>query len=138
MNLEKYKILIVDDDDSILSLMSDYLLQEGYSVKTTNNPLEALKVVEDGSAKIILTDIKMPEMNGIDLLEKVKKINGLVQVIIMTGYGSLENTVRCLEQGANDYLLKPFKNLTEVKNVLDLTIEKLARWEKVITNIYAK
>jgi two-component system NtrC family response regulator len=138
MNIKKYKILIVDDEPSITDLLGDYLSQEGYTAQTTTSPLEALEIAEEGEVKIMLTDIKMPDMSGIELLEKVKQINGLIQVIIMTGYGSLENTVKCLEQGANDYMLKPFKNLTEVKDIIDLTINKLHRWEKVISDIYNK
>jgi DNA-binding NtrC family response regulator len=138
MDIKKYKILIVDDEDSILDLLKDFFTQEGYNVETTNDPLKALKIVEEGETKIALTDIKMPVMDGIELLENIKRINGLVQVIIMTGYGSLENTVRCLEKGANDYLLKPFENMNEIKNIIDLTIDKLTRWEKVITDIYSK
>ena len=138
MDKKRYTILIVDDEQSITDLMSDYLEEEGYVTITTQNPLEALTYVENGDARIVITDIKMPEMSGIELLENIKKVNGLVQVIIMTGYGSLENTVRCLEQGANDYLLKPFKNLEEVKSVIDMTIEKISRWEKVIKNLYSK
>ncbi|MFC1856028.1 response regulator [Thermodesulfobacteriota bacterium] len=138
MEKSKYPILIVDDEESITELLSDYLEQEGFSVQSTNNPLEALTIVENENIKIILTDIKMPELSGIELLEKVKKINGLIQVIIMTGYGTLENTVQCLEQGANDYLLKPFKNLLEIKNIIGLTMDKLTRWEAVIKDIYVK
>ena len=137
MKLSKYKILIVDDEDTILELLSDYLTESGFSVETINNPVEALKIVEKGVIKIVLTDIKMPEMSGIELLENIKRINGLVQVVIMTGYGSLENTVRCLEQGANDYLLKPFNNMDEVKSVINKTIEKLDRWENVLKDIYS-
>ena len=138
MDLKKYKILIVDDEESILGLISDFLKQEGYDVETTSDPLKALKIIEEGEIKIALTDIKMPVMDGVELLENIKRINGLVQVIIMTGYGSLENTVKCLEKGANDYLLKPFENMNEVKTIIDMTIEKLIRWENVITDIYSK
>lgn len=138
MQISKYKILIVDDEETILELLEDFLSQEGFNVQTTNNPLLALEIVESGGIKIVLTDIKMPEMDGIKLLEEIKKINGLVQVIIMTGYGALDNTVRCLEQGANDYILKPFKNMNEIKDIIDITIQKLIRWENVIKDLYRK
>ena len=138
MELKKYKILIVDDEETILELISDYLTQEGFSVETTTDPLDALEKVENGKVKIILTDIKMPKMDGITLLENIKKINGLVQVIIMTGYACLDNTVKCLEEGANDYLIKPFKNLAEVKEIVTLTVNKLNRWEKVVKDIYTR
>ena len=138
MDVKKYKMLIVDDEATIIELLGDYFEQEGFSVVTTVDPFEALKIVEDGGIKIVLTDIKMPKMTGIELLEKIKEINGLVQVIIMTGYGSLENTVKCLEQGANDYLLKPFKSMDEIKEIVNMTINKIFRWEKVIKDIYVR
>jgi len=138
MDIKKYKLLIVDDESTIIELLGDYFDQLGFSVETTDNPLNALKIVENGGIKIVLTDIKMPKMNGIELLEKIKEVNGLVQVIIMTGYGSLENTVKCLEQGANDYILKPFKDMDEIRNIVQLTIDKIARWESAITNIYVR
>lgn len=138
MDLKKYKLLVVDDEKSIIDLLKDYFEMEGFSVQTTDSPLEALKIIEEGEIKVVLTDIKMPKMNGIELLQRTKKINGLIQVIIMTGYGSLENTVKCLEEGANDYLLKPFKSMDAVKDIVTITIEKLARWEKVIKSIYVK
>ncbi len=138
MELNKFKILIVDDEETILELMHDYLSQEGYNVQTTSDPLEAIEIITGGNIHIVLSDIKMPRMNGDELLEKIKAINGLVQVIIMTGFASLDNTVRCLESGANDYLLKPFKDMKEVKDIINLTINKLSRWQQVVKDIYVK
>ena len=138
MNSRKYKLLIVDDEKTILELLSDFFKKFGYDVTVTDDPFKAVKIIENGDANIVLTDIKMPKMSGIELLKKIKVINGLVQVIIMTGYGSLENTVECLEMGANDYLLKPFKNMDEVRDIVDMTAKKLTRWENVISDIYVK
>jgi len=81
---------------------------------------------------IILTDISMPEMNGLDVLKNVKDIDAFAQVIIMTGYSTSDLAIECLRYGANDYLLKPFDDMEAIVNLINITIEKIIRWKKII------
>lgn len=127
-----YKVLVVDDDKNMLETLNRGLIfVDNVEVTLSESPLEAIEIIKREKIHIVIADISMPEMDGIKLLETIKKIDGLVQVIIMTGYSSANKAIECLSLGANDYLLKPF-DMNDVKNVLNISIEKLERWKKII------
>jgi response regulator RpfG family c-di-GMP phosphodiesterase len=107
MNNEKEKILFVDDEESILDIASEYFQQKGYQVVTAKNGLEAVKILGDENIDCCFTDINMPEMDGLELAEHLRKTDNTIPVIIMTGYPSLENTIRTLKNGVVDFLIKP-------------------------------
>ena len=128
----KINLLIVDDEIEICNTLKRYLeLEPDYRIDVYTNPLDALEKIKKGSVQIVLTDIMMPEMNGIDLLREIKKADGLVQVIMMTAFSSVDKVIACLEAGAADYIMKPFEDLEEVKELIDQTIKKLTRWRKL-------
>lgn len=130
MNL---RILIVDDEVEISKTLTRFLeLDDRFIIESVTNPLEALEKVKREKIHILLSDIMMPEMSGIELLEQVKKIDGLTQVIMMTAFSTVDKVVDCLEKGANDYILKPFEDLEDVQKIIDVTAEKLARWKTVL------
>ena len=104
---ENERVLVVDDENLILKIISDILLKEGYEVKTAFNCEKALQLLREYSVQVVLTDIRMPEKNGIDLLEEVRNFNPDIPVIIMTGYASLVTAVEAVRHGAFDYLTKP-------------------------------
>ena len=104
---KKETILFVDDEESIRDVASRYFERQGYQTLTACNGVEALKVFENESVDCCFTDINMPEMNGLDLAENIRKRDATMPVIVMTGYPSLENTIQTLKNGVVDFLIKP-------------------------------
>ena len=100
-------ILIVDDEEIIRESLSFILSKEGYSVQEAGNGKIALEMVKENSFDLILTDLEMPEMKGIELLEQVTRIGPETMVVIITAYGSIDTAIAALRQGAVDYILKP-------------------------------
>ncbi|WP_270566378.1 response regulator [Clostridium beijerinckii] len=135
---EEYKILIIDDEEEILLSLKKNLILEGYNVETCNDSVKALEMIKNNKFHIVITDIVMPNMNGIDLLKAAKAYDALTQVIMMTGYSTMEITIQSLEFGANDYILKPFKSIEYIIEIIDYSIQKLERWRESIRGIVAK
>jgi two-component system NtrC family response regulator len=103
-------ILVVDDEVNYLTVMEELLGQAGYEVLTAAGGLEALKISAANDLDLVLTDMKMPKMNGIELLEELKRLYPDLPVMLMTAYGTVEKAVAAMKKGAFDYILKPFKN----------------------------
>ncbi|MGC8871851.1 MAG: sigma-54-dependent transcriptional regulator [Caldimicrobium sp.] len=108
--MEKPKILVVDDEVDILNILKFLLEREGYEVDTTLNGEEAIKKIEKNYYDIVLTDLRMPGISGIVLLEKTKELSPSTEVVIMTAYASIESAVEAIKKGAADYIVKPFIN----------------------------
>lgn len=103
------KILVVDDETPILDLLHDFLSRAGYQVTVANNGNDALAALTRETFSLVLSDLKMPSITGLDLIAKIKEVDPNIVTIIMTGYGTLETAVAAMKQGAFDYILKPFK-----------------------------
>ena len=116
--MNKSRILFVDDDKDILLMVEQYLQMQGYDITTVNSGLKALDLVKDQPIDIIFTDYKMPEFNGLELLAAVKQYKPDIEVIIVTGYGSMESAIQAMKFGSYDYLQKPFK-LDHLKLIID-------------------
>ena len=110
------KILVVEDDPNLREAIVDSLMLKGHEVQECGNGVEAVKVIAQSTLVIILTDIKMPEMDGLQLLAHVKKNQPWLPIILMTAYGDVGQAVKAMQLGANDYLMKPF----EVQELLTL------------------
>ena len=106
--MEKYKILIVEDDDLMQGMLNDSLNKSGYKVTLASDGLEGLRSFQKFDYDLVLLDIKLPKMNGIKLLRKIKEISSETIVIIMTAFGSVETAVQAMKMGAYDYITKPF------------------------------
>lgn len=102
-------ILVVDDEETIRLSLKEALSEEGHEVIEARNCEEAFKKIEDVLPDLILVDLRMPGMNGMTLLEKVKVKDPTMLVIVMTGYGTIDSAVEAMKLGAYDYLAKPFK-----------------------------
>ena len=111
-------ILVVDDEPLVRSSLSELLTLSGYAVSVAANGREALNMLKDHHADILITDIKMPEMDGIQLLQQLKNIYPQIPVIIITSYGSIENAVDAMRQGAYDYITKPIVD-SEIKIIIE-------------------
>ncbi len=103
------RVLVVDDEQIIRESLSFVLEKEGYEVVEAANGVEAIKKLEQKPADIVLTDLEMPELKGIELLERVTRQFPQTFVMIITAYGSLETAIAALRQGAYDYILKPLE-----------------------------
>lgn len=115
-------ILIVDDEPSILKSLSDLLYDEGFDVTTASNGYEALKIVETEFPDLVLLDIWMPGIDGIETLKEIKKDNPRTQVIIITGHGTIETAVKATKFGAYDLIEKPLsidKVIVAINNALN-------------------
>jgi len=121
------KILIVDDEPDMLKLLSMILKEKTpYEVITTNNPVEAVELAKKGDFDLVITDLKMPGLDGLQLLEEVKKKDEDIPVIIITAYGTIDAATEAIEKGGFDFITKPFK-----KEQILFTIEKAMKWLKV-------
>ncbi|HKZ57667.1 MAG TPA: response regulator [Thermodesulfovibrionales bacterium] len=121
------KVLIVDDEPDMLRLLSMIIKEKTpYEVTTTNNPLEALELARKGSFDLLVADLKMPGLNGIELLESVKRFDEDIPTIIITAYGTVEAAVETMHKGAFDFITKPFR-----KEQILFTIERALKWVRV-------
>ncbi len=123
----KANILIVDDERSIRDSLEVVLQEEGYGTAVASTGKEALKHAEEQSFDVIITDLKMPEMDGMELLRKCRKMCPQTFIIIITAHGSLESAIQALRIGAYDYILKPF----DFDDVL-LKIRRMLRHKELI------
>ena len=122
------RILAVDDELDMLALLK--MIIEGYSdhrVTITNNPIEAAEILEKDSFDLVLTDLKMPGMDGMELLARVKSRDEDALVLVITAYGSLESAEEAMAKGAFDFITKPFR-----KEQILLAIDKAMRWREIV------
>jgi len=110
-------ILTVDDDSIILNLLKKILERAGYKALTASSGKEALELVETHRVSMVITDIEMPEMNGIELMAKLKEKNPSLPIMIITGKSSGHDKKSLLRAGADGYITKPFKNFEVVENI---------------------
>ncbi|MBO33067.1 MAG: nitrogen regulation protein NR(I), partial [Rhodospirillaceae bacterium] len=115
-------ILIADDDGAIRTVLDQALGREGYEVKTTGNAATLWKWVSEGEGNLVITDVVMPDENGLDLLPRIKKIRPELRVIVMSAQNTLMTAVNATQRGAFDYLPKPF-DLNELTNVVKRALQ---------------
>ncbi len=120
-------ILIVDDEKNYLLVLEDLLSEEGYQVLTADSAGDALAVVESHELDVVLTDMKMPGMDGMALLDRIHTMRPNLPIVMMTAYGTVEKAVEAMRKGAFDYILKPFEN-----EELKVTIQKAVRHYQLV------
>jgi DNA-binding NtrC family response regulator len=101
------KVLLVDDDPDVLEMTADLLRRNGYAIVTATNGGEALERLQRDDIPVVVTDLRMPGMSGEQLLDTILQRHPNVQVIILTGYGTIKSAVEAIKKGAADYLTKP-------------------------------
>jgi len=121
--MESAKILVVDDETSILKLLKEALTQWGYQVACVSTGTEALEAIRTELFDAAITDIRMPEMTGLDLLREIKRHDESIEVVVMTGYPTIASAVEALKEGAYDYLSKPLI-LDELRHLMARVTER--------------
>lgn len=138
MSTSDADILFVDDDRAILELVREYLAEVGYRVEVADNGLQALERIKAQPYAIVFTDIKMPDIDGLDLLSAIKEYRPETEVIIVTGHGSMESAIKAMKFGSYDYLQKPFK-LNVLKIIIDRILDaKKLKQEKIVLKTRVK
>ncbi len=122
-------ILIVDDETNIRHSLQKVLEREGYSVRVAATAEEALELLKKRKFQVVLSDQKLPGMSGLDLLRKIKEMNPATEVVLITGYGTVETAVEAMKEGAYDFINKPFKRIMITKAVAK-ALEKQALSEE--------
>lgn len=121
------KILIVDDEPDMLKLLSMIIKEKTpYEVTTTNNPLEALDFAKKGGFDLVIADLKMPGLDGIELLDAIKHVDEEIPVVIVTAFATVESAAEAMQKGGFDFITKPFR-----KEQILFTIDKAMKWLKL-------
>ncbi len=115
---KKNKALVLDDDPSVLAVLDGYMKAFDFDVETTENPRTALELCRRNRYDIIMSDLVMPQMNGLEFLQEVRQADSDAAFIMITGYPSIESAVEAIRRGAHDYITKPFR-IDEVKHKID-------------------
>ncbi len=126
------RVLHVDDDPAILSIVAKTLSKRGYTPISITQPELALPSLAQYSTRIVLLDIDMPGMDGLKLLRSIKKFDGGIQVIMLTGLVSMGTILRATRLGAEECFYKPIYNLDEVVDSVDRAYSKMLRWWGVL------
>ncbi|MBI5681938.1 MAG: sigma-54-dependent Fis family transcriptional regulator [Deltaproteobacteria bacterium] len=119
-----YNILVVDDDAGIRDVLKEFLEKKGYDIETIGDSRNVIERVKSKQFDIILVDLKMPDINGLELLKAIKQFDAETVVIIMTGYASLETAIQAIREGEYDYITKPFR-LEEIYITIKNACEKI-------------
>ncbi|MDF1614745.1 response regulator [Desulfurivibrio dismutans] len=128
--MAKAKILLVDDEDLIRASLAMDLVEAGYAAKAASGGEEALDMFRRGDFELVITDLLMEGMDGIELLRALRSEAPEVGVIILTGYGALPTAIEAIRLGADDYLLKPYQ-FEELQIRLDICLEKRALKKRI-------
>jgi len=128
---EKMKILVIDDEPVVCSSCKRALGEEGYEVETVLGGRDAIEILESREFDLVITDLKMPSISGMDILEHVKKKRPDVQVVMITGYSTIDTAVESIKKGAFDYISKPFTPEELLSVVRDASIKRMQTLEKI-------
>ena len=121
------KILAVDDEPDMLKLLSTIIREKThYEITTTNNPLEVSKLLQEKVYDLVVSDLKMPLVDGIDLIDIIKKVDAHLPIIIITAYGTSETAEEAVRKGAYDFIVKPFR-----KETILITIKRALEWKRM-------
>ncbi len=118
--MSAFKIMLVDDEEEFTSALSERLELRGFQVMTVNNGEDALEIMEEEIPQVVILDLKMPGLSGIETLKRMKYISADVPVLLLTGYGSTEEGIKGMQMGAQDYLMKPLDIEDLIKKIKEV------------------
>ncbi len=134
MGSDKKKILVIDDEEMIRDLLNETFRKRGYDVDTEMYGKKALKKIDEKKYDLLVTDLRLPDLSGMEILSRVKKKYPDLGIIMITAYGSIKNAVKSMKQGAFDYITKPF-NLDE----MELVVKKFFEYKNLVDeNLYLR
>jgi len=125
-------ILVIDDEVELGNMIVMTLKTKGYEAEFCSDPLLALQKIQSFKYQLVITDIRMPKLDGLEVLKQVKKISQFIEVVMVTGFSSLELALECLEMGALDFLFKPFEDIQEIYDTVEAAIRKIHKWRKIL------
>jgi len=131
----KIRILIVDDEKEICEGLARHFKFLGYDAVSETNPIEAINLIENENFQVVISDIRMPEMNGPELVAKAKAYNGAIKVIMITGYVTMCDIMDCMRNGAETCLFKPLDDLTDLEHAVDDAVAKIVMWQDIMKYI---
>ncbi len=123
MNENMKSILVVDDDQQMRAAMKEAVIRMGYQSVVAEDPVDALKKLEDMSVSMIITDMKMPKMDGLSFIREARKRIGSLPILVITGYATVENAVDVMKEGVCDYLIKPF-SFEDLTNTIETIMSR--------------
>jgi diguanylate cyclase (GGDEF)-like protein len=124
-NKKPYRILVVDDDESLRGILNQVLTEDGHEVVTAGSGEEALEAFRKEFYPLVISDIMMGKMSGMELLKEIKLLHPETQVVIMTSHATIDTVVTAIRAGAYDYLIKPFEELELISNVATRALETI-------------
>ena len=125
MEKTEFKVLVAEDDDIVSDVIVKFLTEEGYSVIVANDGVEAVKMLRCEDIRLVLSDLRMPGADGMEVLRTSMRINPNIAVVILTAYGTLDTALEAMKEGAYDYIVKPFvmqQLLLVVRNAFKMTM----------------
>lgn len=135
----KPHILIVDDEENIRLMLKRHFRFLGYEVEDRENGAEAIKLLDEKRFEVVISDINMPKMNGIEFLKRVKRECPMTHCIMITGYVTMQNVLTCMRYGADTCIFKPLEDMTELEEAVKNAVNQLKKWQvKLKTMIQMK
>lgn len=131
-------VLIVDDDATIRTILSAHCAGRGFRCSVAADGASALAIIEGQPVDVLVTDLEMPGMDGLNLLREVRERGLLTRCIVVTGYATVSNLTGCLRQGAFALVAKPIDDMTKLDMVVDQALAQLAAWKRQMNDIVAK
>ncbi len=123
------RVLVVDDEPDVRNFISACIEDAGFNVETAENGLEALEILKKKRVEVIISDLMMPKMTGIELLREVRKHYPMTHVIVITGYVTMDNLLSTLRLGADTCIFKPIHDMSELESAVESAIEDLNKWQ---------
>jgi len=129
--MSNVQILIVDDEERFLTTTTKLMEKRGIKTKSATAGAEALRIIDESPVDVVILDVKMPGMDGVETLKRIKRHYPLIEVIMLTGHGSVDSAVKGLRMGAFDYVMKPCDIPDLLKKIEDAYIKKQAMEQKI-------
>ena len=131
------RLLIVDDESEICEMLSRHFRYLGFHVETASDGIEALEKLAKARTEVIISDIVMPQMDGVALLRTIRQQYPMIHTIMITGYVTLENALACMRHGADTCVFKPLEDLTELEEAVEFAVGRLKRWHEKLRMLQA-
>lgn len=131
----KARLLVVDDEVEIRELLSRHFRYLGYEVVVAQDGVDALEKMEQSRIDVVISDIRMPRMDGVALLERLRREYPMVRIVMMTGYVAQEAILACMREGAETCIFKPLEDLSEMEAAVDHAVTTIRRWWVILSDL---